>query len=70
MPGDVRLDRSVAVKLIAPQFAEDPEFLVRFFSEGQSVARINHPNVVSVLDFGEVEGRPFLVMEYVRPADP
>jgi serine/threonine-protein kinase len=62
---DVRLDRPVAVKLIAPQFAEDPEFLVRFFSEGQSVARINHPNVVSVLDFGEFEGRPFLVMEYV-----
>jgi|GEM_PF-5897260 len=50
---DIRLDRPVAVKLIAPQFAEDPEFLVRFFSEGQSVARISHPNVVSVLDFGE-----------------
>nr|MBA2601759.1 serine/threonine protein kinase [Actinomycetota bacterium] len=62
---DIRLDRPVAVKLIAPQFAEDPEFLVRFFSEGQSIARINHPNVVSVLDFGEVEGRPFLVIEYV-----
>ncbi|MDQ5815333.1 MAG: serine/threonine protein kinase [Actinomycetota bacterium] len=62
---DIRLDRPVAVKLIAPQFAEDPEFLVRFFSEGQSVARINHPNVVSVLDFGEVEGRPFLVIEFV-----
>ena len=62
---DVRLDRPVAVKLIAPQFADDPEFLVRFFSEGQSIARINHPNVVSVLDFGEVEGRPFLVIEYV-----
>ncbi len=62
---DIRLDRPVAVKLIAPQFAQDPEFLVRFFSEGQSVARINHPNVVSVLDFGEVESRPFLVIEYV-----
>ncbi|MGI8708025.1 MAG: serine/threonine-protein kinase [Actinomycetota bacterium] len=62
---DIRLDRPVAVKLIAPQFAEDPEFLVRFFSEGQSIAQINHPNVVSVLDFGEAEGRPFLVIEYV-----
>ncbi|MGH2819545.1 MAG: serine/threonine-protein kinase, partial [Actinomycetota bacterium] len=62
---DERLERPVAVKLIAPQYAEDPEFLVRFFSEAQSVARVSHPNVVSVLDFGEIEGRPFLVMQYV-----
>ena len=62
---DVRLDRSVAVKFLAPEFSEDPEFLVRFFSEAQSVASLNHPNIVEVLDFGEFEDRPYLVMEYV-----
>ncbi|HJR44877.1 MAG TPA: serine/threonine-protein kinase [Actinomycetota bacterium] len=62
---DRRLERSVAVKFLAPQFHEDAEFLVRFFSEAQSVAQISHPNVVAVLDFGEHDGRPYLVMEYV-----
>ena len=62
---DLRLERSVAVKILAPRLAEDPEFLVRFFSEAQAVARISHPCVVSVLDFGQYEDRPFLVMEYV-----
>jgi serine/threonine protein kinase len=62
---DERLHRDVALKLIAPGMAETPEFLARFFSEAQSVARIAHPNVVSVLDFGDHEGRPFLVMEHL-----
>ena len=62
---DERLDRKVAIKFLDARFADDPEFLVRFFTEAQSVARISHPNVVPVLDFGETEGRPYLVMEYV-----
>ena len=61
---DQRLERPVAIKFLAPQFKEDPEFLVRFFAEAQSVARISHPNVVAVLDFGEFEDNPYLVMEY------
>ncbi len=63
---DTHLGRPVAVKFLAPQLAEDPEFLVRFFAEAQAVARISHPNVVQVLDFGEHEGSPFLVMEAVE----
>jgi serine/threonine protein kinase len=62
---DVRLDRPVAVKFLAREFSDDPEFLIRFFSEAQSVASLNHPNVVSVLDFGQFEDRPYFVMEYV-----
>ena len=62
---DERLSRPAAIKFLAPQFRDDPEFLVRFFAEAQSVAQINHPNVVQVLDFGEVDGRPYLVMEHV-----
>lgn len=62
---DHRLDRSVAVKFVKPEFSENPEFLVRFFSEAQAVARINHHNVVQVLDFGRHDERPYLVMEHV-----
>ncbi|MGI8407041.1 MAG: serine/threonine-protein kinase [Actinomycetota bacterium] len=61
---DERLNREVAVKFLAPQMAEDPEYLVRFFSEAQSVARISHPHVIQVLDFGQHEERPLLVMEH------
>ncbi|MDQ3964179.1 MAG: protein kinase [Actinomycetota bacterium] len=62
---DERLERSVAVKFLAPQLSTDPEFLVRFFSEAQAVARISHANVVQVLDFGEHDEAPYLVMELV-----
>ena len=62
---DDRLKRSVAIKFPALNLAEDPEFMVRFFSEAQAVARLSHPNVVKVLDFGEHEGRSYLVMEHV-----
>lgn len=62
---DAHLGRSVAIKFLAPHLSEDPEFLVRFFSEAQEVARISHPNVVKVLDFGEYEESPYLVMEAV-----
>lgn len=62
---DQRLQRTVAIKIMAPQFTDEPEFLVRFLREAQSIARISHPNVVSVLDFGEEGDSPLLVMEYV-----
>lgn len=62
---DLRLSRSVAIKFQAKHLSEDPEFLVRFFSEAQAVAGISHPNVVRVLDFGEYEDSPYLVMEHV-----
>jgi eukaryotic-like serine/threonine-protein kinase len=62
---DQRLGRRVAVKFLAPELSDQPEPLVRFFSEAQAAARISHPNVVSVLDFGQHDNRPYLVMEYM-----
>lgn len=62
---DTRLERDVAVKFLDPRLIDDPEFLVRFFGEAQGVARISHPGVVRVLDFGQSDERPYLVMEYV-----
>jgi serine/threonine-protein kinase len=62
---DVELDRLVAVKVLADNLADDPELRERFVREGRLAARLAHPNVVGVLDAGEVDGLPFIVMEYV-----
>jgi len=62
---DQLLDRPVAVKVLFPEFATDPAFVERFRREAQSAANLNHPNIVSVYDWGEEEGTYFIVMEYV-----
>ena len=63
---DERLGRTVALKIIHPAHAQDPNFLDRFTDEAKTIARLTHPNVVAVYDQGAYEGLPYLVMEYVR----
>jgi serine/threonine-protein kinase len=67
---DTRLGRSVAVKMLRPDFARDPSFQARFRREAHSAASLNHPSVVSVYDTGEDEFAgnpvPYIVMEYVE----
>jgi serine/threonine-protein kinase len=63
---DTLLDRPVAVKLLHPQYASDPEFLERFRREARAAARLSHPNIVSIYDVGEHEGSPYIVMELVE----
>jgi beta-lactam-binding protein with PASTA domain/tRNA A-37 threonylcarbamoyl transferase component Bud32 len=63
---DTVLGRPVAVKILAPQFADDPSFVDRFRREAQAAARLNHPNLVSVYDTGSDDGIHFIVMEYVE----
>jgi len=65
----VRLDCARAVKLITPRYAQDREYLERFHREATAAAGIEHPHVVAVHDCGEVEGRPYLVMQYVEGVD-
>lgn len=60
---DERLQRPVAIKLMHPHLATDPDFRRRFEKEARAAARLSHPNVVAVYDTGEHEGRPFIVME-------
>jgi predicted Ser/Thr protein kinase len=59
------LDRVVALKLLPERWAGDPEFAERFNREGRFLARLNHPNIVSVHDFGRTAEFYFLTMEYV-----
>jgi serine/threonine-protein kinase len=65
---DLRLERPVAVKLLAEHLAEDPTFVSRFQREAQAAARLVHPNVVQVFDSGQDEttGQYFIVMEYIE----
>ncbi len=63
---DLRLDRTVAIKVMAPALVGDPEFVGRFAREARSAARLSHINVVGVHDQGEDAGHVFLVMELVR----
>ena len=59
------LGRFVALKILAPQHAENPDFAERFSREGQALAEVNHPNIVTVHDFGRAGDFYFLLMEFV-----
>ena len=62
---DVLLDRLVAIKVLFPEYATDPSFVERFRREAQSAANLNHPNIVSVYDWGRSNNTYFIAMEYV-----
>ncbi len=62
---DSRLDREVAIKVMHPHLADDPQFVARFHREAKSAARMSHPNVVAVFDQGQEGDVVYLVMEYV-----
>ncbi|MEY3822164.1 MAG: Stk1 family Ser/Thr kinase [Actinomycetota bacterium] len=62
---DILLDRLVAIKVLFPEYATDPAFVERFRREAQSAANLNHPNIVSVYDWGRSNNTYFMAMEYV-----
>ncbi len=77
----IRLNRIVALKMLLPFGPGEPEMLGRFRNEVETLARLNHPNIITIHDIGEHEGRPYFTMEYVdgpnlasylqgRPQDP
>lgn len=65
---DTRLERKVAVKLLAEHLADDPTFVSRFQREAQAAARLVHPNIVQIFDSGrdDATGQYFIVMEYIE----
>src|SRR5438552_12091623 len=62
---DTVLGRTVAIKVLAPQYARDEAFVQRFRREAQAAAKLNHPGVVGVYDTGSDDGVHYIVMEYV-----
>lgn len=63
---DVRLERAVAIKFLSPTLAADSGFHARFQREAKQVAGLNHPNIVTIFDFGsDDDNGPYLVMELV-----
>jgi eukaryotic-like serine/threonine-protein kinase len=63
---DPMLERWVAIKLMHRDISDDPDQLERFRREARAVARLSHPHVVTVIDFGEDDGTPYIVLEYVE----
>jgi serine/threonine-protein kinase len=62
---DELLDREVALKVLFPEFANDPSFVERFRREAQAAANLNHPNIVGIYDWGQERGTYYIVMEHV-----
>jgi serine/threonine protein kinase len=60
------LGRLVALKILPPKSAADPGFAERFNREARALARLNHPNIVAVYDFGQAVDIPYFLMEYVE----
>ena len=63
---DTRLEREVAVKLLSERLTHNPQAVARFVREARAVSALNHPNIVTIFDAGESNGRRFIVMEYVK----
>ena len=59
------LDRTVAIKVLPPKFAGNPQFIERFYAEGRAAAQLNHPNIVQAFDVGRAGELYYFVMEYV-----
>jgi serine/threonine protein kinase len=64
----VSLDRIVAVKILNKSLCDNAEFIKRFEREAKSIARINHPNIMAVYDFGQTDGLYYMVTEFIEGA--
>src|SRR5438105_10954394 len=63
---DTRLNRTVAIKVLNPQLAADPQFRERFDREAKIISQLDHPHICSLYDVGEQDGTSFLVMQYLE----
>src|SRR5688572_12998087 len=61
--------KPVAIKRILPSLAAEPSFIAMFFEEARLAASLDHPHIAKVIDFGESDGLPYIVMEFVHGID-
>ena len=62
---DLRIGRDVAIKKLTEGYAGNPEMLKRFYQEAGHTGNLRHPNIVIIYDFGDEDGQPYIVMEYL-----
>jgi serine/threonine-protein kinase len=63
---DAKLDRPVALKMLPSELSSDPDRLQRFHGEARAISSLNHPHILVIHDFGELDGRPFIVTEFIE----
>jgi serine/threonine protein kinase len=63
---DTKLKRTVAIKLLPKEYTEDPDRVRRFEQEARAISALNHPNIITIHEVGEVDGMPYLVAEHVE----
>ena len=66
---DMRMDRTVAIKVLREVYSTDPKFVTRFQREAKAASSLQHPNIVQVYDYGQSDGNYFIVMELVEGTD-
>ncbi|MDT5302086.1 MAG: eukaryotic-like serine/threonine-protein kinase, partial [Mycobacterium sp.] len=66
---DTSIDRTVALKMLLPHFAQDPQFDQRFRREARAAARLDDPHVVPIYDVGEIDGRLYVTMRLINGVD-
>src|SRR5262249_2839186 len=66
---DLRMGRTVAVKILREVYSTDPKFVTRFQREAKAASALQHPNIVQVYDYGQSDGNYFIVMEYIEGTD-